>query len=145
MSGRFWLISILTLMAVVLVGFRVILPKLTGKKPTENWQRMRVGVSDFRVLIADSPTEMEQGLGGRAALAVDEGMLFVYPQPVTPRYWMKGMRFDLDLIWIREGKVVDISPNVQAPTNDTTDLPFYIPKEPVDSVLEVIAGAAHPP
>jgi uncharacterized membrane protein (UPF0127 family) len=48
------------------------------------------------------------------------------------------MKFPLDMIGIREGKVVAIDENVQ-PENDT-DLTVYQNKEVVDYVLEVNAG-----
>lgn len=51
------------------------------------------------------------------------------------------MRFPIDIIWINNGKVVDVSRNA---SNDFNILKprFYRPKEPAQYVLEVNAGFA---
>ena len=49
---------------------------------------------------------------------------------------MKGMRFDLDFVWIRQGKVVEVSESVSV--KDQTRV--YQAKEPIDAMLEVNAG-----
>ena len=60
---------------------------------------------------------------------------------------MKGMNFPLDFIFIRDGKVVDIIPNVQPPLPNQPDsnLPVYEPTVSINMMLEVSAGfvAAH--
>ena len=67
-------------------------------------------------------------------------MLFVYDAPTRPLFHMRGMAFDLDLVWIRAGRVVGITPDARAAANG--DAPGYLAPEPVDSVLEVPAGTA---
>ena len=62
----------------------------------------------INVLVADTPQERAAGLSGYAGLPEDAGMLFVFPEPRQPSFWMKGMEFALDLIWIRDGTVVQI-------------------------------------
>ena len=44
----------------------------------------------------------EQGLSGKSQLAQDQGMLFVFAQPGKYYFWMKGMNFSIDIIWIGE-------------------------------------------
>lgn len=82
------------------------------------------------------------GLSGREEIGAD-GMLFVFPKPQIYRFWMKDMKFDLDMIWIENGKVVDITQNVPAPTAQQTEstLPTYSPSQPVTMILEVPAGS----
>ena len=58
----------------------------------------------INVEIADSPQEWERGLSGKKSLNVDEGMLFVFPRPTTPTFWMKDMRFPIDIVWLDENK-----------------------------------------
>src|ERR1044071_5405536 len=52
------------------------------------------------VEIADTDQKRSLGLGGRASLAPDAGMLFIMPQRKKPTFWMKGMLIPLDFIWI---------------------------------------------
>lgn len=95
------------------------------------------------VEIVSTPESITQGLSGRDQLGA-EGMLFVFNQPGIYSFWMKQMRFDLDLIWIRSGKIVAITPNVPKPEDNTPDsaLPSYESPQIVDMVLEVPAGFA---
>ena len=89
---------------------------------------------------------MEQGLSGRPRLTNSQGMLFNFGTSTTPGFWMKDMNFDLDFIWIRDGKIIGITPNVPAPAQDkkfdTASLPTYYPPSAVNQVLEVNAGWA---
>lgn len=140
MSGRFWLISILTFIAVMLFGVRVILPRYVGEKYSREVRKLKVGEQILTVEIASTEPQMEKGLGGRDFLAADSGMIFLYQREVVPRFWMKGMLFDIDIIWIQENTIVDLSTDVQASDNSLSELPFYMPKQPVTMVLEVNAG-----
>jgi uncharacterized membrane protein (UPF0127 family) len=90
--------------------------------------------------LAITEAEKEKGLGYRDTLAPNHGMLFVYQQKDRYGFWMKGMRFPLDYIWIDGNIIVDLSPNIPAPMNDTVQPVSLSPKAPVDKVLEVNAG-----
>ncbi len=98
----------------------------------------------INVLVADTPQERAAGLSGYPGLPEDAGMLFVFPEPRQPSFWMPGMKFALDLIWIRDGTVVQIDTAVLPPPKDTPDdqLPRYHPTEPITHVLELAAGSA---
>ena len=92
------------------------------------------------VEIARTAREQERGLGYRDALAWNDGMLFVYEKPALHRFWMKGMRFDIDIVWIRSDRIIDISHRV--PHVPGGNGPTVQPRELADSVLEVPAGYA---
>ncbi|MCX6792030.1 MAG: DUF192 domain-containing protein [Candidatus Gottesmanbacteria bacterium] len=95
---------------------------------------------EIRLMLAVTEAEKEKGLGYRDALAAGSGMLFVYDHPDRYGFWMKGMRFPLDFIWINGNKVADISQNIPQPVNDTAQPVSLAPKVPADKVLEVNAG-----
>ncbi len=103
-----------------------------------------VNEARINVLVADTPEERAAGLSGYPGLPDDAGMLFVFGEPTRPSFWMKGMRFSLDIIWIRDGTVAQIAAAVQPPPPNTPDdqLPRYQSDEPVTHVLELPAGAA---
>lgn len=96
----------------------------------------------INIELADTPPKRSQGLGGRDNLATNSGMLFNFPKEDKHSFWMKGMRFPLDFIWIKQMKVVDIIKNAEPPQQSQTDetLPIYVPNQPVDSMLEVNSG-----
>jgi uncharacterized membrane protein (UPF0127 family) len=53
---------------------------------------------------------------------------------------MKDMKFDIDIIWIRDGKVVEITEDIPTPDDESSKLILYSPSQPVDRVLEVNSG-----
>lgn len=73
-------------------------------------------------------------MSGRETLAPNEGMLFVFAQPGIHHFWMKGMNFPLDFIWIRDKVVVEITEDVTITVMD------LYPHQPVDQVAEVNSG-----
>ncbi|MCL5784403.1 MAG: DUF192 domain-containing protein [Patescibacteria group bacterium] len=106
------------------------------------FREVQINNAKLKVEVADTAEKRSQGLGGRQSLGQDEGMLFVFPSPGTHAFWMKGLTFPLDFIWIRGGKVIDLTPNVPPPASGQPDstLPIYQPKQDVDKVLEVNGG-----
>lgn len=91
----------------------------------------------IRVMLADTPEERERGLSGWEELAEDEGMLFVFPEDGRYAFWMKDMRFSIDILWIsREGVVVDMRENVSPESYPTT----FTPRTEARYVLELPAG-----
>ncbi len=120
----------ITLAVITLVGWYTTHPlgtKLTLRDQT------------FSIELAVTPQEKQRGLGYRDSLAHNSGMLFVYDHPERYGFWMRGMRFPLDFIWINGLVVVDLTPNVEAPANGMPLISLQ-PKSPVDKVLEVNAG-----
>lgn len=97
--------------------------------------------TEVKLSVADTPKGQQKGLSGRKSLASDRGMLFVFKTPDYYSFWMKGMKFPIDIIYLRGEKVVTIYKNIQPPksANDTS-LPVYTPEEPSDKVIEVNAN-----
>jgi uncharacterized membrane protein (UPF0127 family) len=114
-----------------------------GDQPQTSTAERVVHVGEATVLadIADDAESRQRGLSGRERLAADEGMLFLLPND-SPSFWMKGMRFPLDIVWIRDGRVVDVSADVPPPRGPDAPLPTYSPDRPANRVLEVNAGWA---
>lgn len=96
-----------------------------------------VGNAKFQAEAVSTPEKMELGLGGRNSLCPTCGMLFAFPKTGSYSFWMKGMRFPLDIIWISSGTIVHIEKNVQP---DFAGI--LTPSENADTVLEVNAGTA---
>lgn len=94
----------------------------------------------FTVDLAKTLKEQEIGLSGRPSLPEDHGMLFIFDKPSYQSFWMRNMKFPIDIIFIRNKKIVTIFSNVQQPSKQNEVLPVYVPEEPADSVLEINAG-----
>ena len=105
-----------------------------------NKKEIVIGSEKLLVEVADTPEAWAKGLGGREQLAENEGMIFVFPNANFYSFWMKGMKFGLDFIWIKGDKIIDITQNVLPPKDAFDQLPIYQPKQIIDKVLEVNAG-----
>ncbi len=98
-----------------------------------------VGNATVRAEVAETIGQHERGLSGREKLGENEGMLFVFGTPDRYPFWMKEMRFPIDIIWINGGKVVDITRNLPSPLSGEIPASAF-PSVPVTHVLEVNAG-----
>ncbi|OGY57883.1 MAG: hypothetical protein A3E61_02620 [Candidatus Colwellbacteria bacterium RIFCSPHIGHO2_12_FULL_43_12] len=92
--------------------------------------------NEFSVQIADSIDERDKGLSGRNSLGGKEGLLFVFDESDEYGFWMKDMKFPIDIIWIENNEVVYVLPNVKP---DSYPSVFY-PPQPANKVLEINAG-----
>ncbi|MBU2052024.1 DUF192 domain-containing protein, partial [Patescibacteria group bacterium] len=71
---------------------------------------------------------------GRQQLAANAGMLFEFNQTGHHPFWMKGMNFPLDFIWISGDEVVAVTEAVPVTQMEIK------PPQPIDKVLEVNSG-----
>src|SRR3989344_4432018 len=90
--------------------------------------------------VRDTPGARERGLSLRDSLEEDTGMLFVFPNDARHSFWMKDMKFPIDIVWIsKEGKVVDIQHEVAPETYPEYS---FAPQDIARYVLELRAGWA---
>lgn len=133
------LIVLGTLIAVI--AFRSV-----GPNPHQADQLLRQDIKQVSVRLhnikitselARTNTEQAQGLSGRPGLGELEGMLFVFPEDVTPAFWMQDMHFPIDIIWLNKNwQVVGVVKNFHPDSYPET----VEPPQPVRYVLEVNAG-----
>lgn len=138
--------SFLILFGVVLIASAVFTGCRRQSAPSEiqklpKFTKFKIGNKTYFIELARTAQEQQQGLSNRDQIGSD-GMLFVFASKGRPIFWMPDMRFDLDFIWISDGKIVEIQKNIPKPKPDqtTSQLPRYSPKENVDMILEVEAG-----
>jgi uncharacterized membrane protein (UPF0127 family) len=111
----------------------------SSSPPATRTAEVRVGDGTVRAELAGDQASRERGLAGRERIAEDRGMLFVYPDRAERSYWMKGMRFPIDIVWIDRNRVTGVERNVPV---SKRGVPLYRSDRPVDRVLEVGAGWA---
>lgn len=105
-------------------------------------QIVNLNGEELQLELARTPAEIQQGLSDRKSMGADQGMLFVFDEPARYAFWMNHMNFSLDMIWIRDGRVVEIAANLPPPS-DTLGIPkTYEPVQVADMVLELTAGGA---
>ena len=93
----------------------------------------------IHTLVADTQPLQNLGLGGRDGLEEGQGMLFVFDRDGIYRFWMKDMRFSIDIIWISGDKRIIYMAQDIAPS--TYPEPFG-PHNTARYVLEVPANDA---
>ncbi len=87
--------------------------------------------------LAISQAEKEIGLAKFSSLPKDEGMLFIFDTSARYSFWMKDMKFPIDIMWISDDlKIVHIEKDVSPDTYPKE----FIPKEKALYVFEVNAG-----
>ncbi len=101
--------------------------------PTISLPTLTIGEVTFKAEVADTSSLRSKGLGQRDSLEEQTGMLFIFPSGNTSSFWMKGMRFPLDFVWIgADCTVVDLTQDVQ-----------HFPPDTPDSKLDILASS-HP-
>ncbi|TAK04737.1 DUF192 domain-containing protein [Patescibacteria group bacterium] len=132
---RYVLIIVAAAFALSFVGLRV----------SQEWYgkgEARFGETVVQVEIAASIPTQRRGLSNRESLPDGTGMAFLFRSPAKHAIWMKDMRFAIDIVWARDGKIVDIAPNVPPPAMPEEPLPTYLPRLESDTVIELPAGFA---
>jgi uncharacterized membrane protein (UPF0127 family) len=119
-------------------------PQLPWTWSLQTYKELRtiqVGDYSLTVEIADTSDLQTRGLSYRDGLEPGTGMLFVYPDSQSHTFWMKGMRFCLDIVWIDAGKITGAAENA-CPEPGVADaaLARYPSNGPAQFVLEVPAG-----
>ncbi|MDP2838181.1 MAG: DUF192 domain-containing protein [Candidatus Moranbacteria bacterium] len=127
--------KILLLGTVLLLG--VISWWLNGSSFERLPRQVAFHSQSYALEVADSNQERAKGLGGRASLCEDCAMLFLFETPGERAFWMKEMRFPLDIIWLFDGRVVHIERRIVSDAETV-----YRPAVLANQVLEVNAGEA---
>ena len=146
MSRHFRYLLILPCLALALAGCGVVVPNTqVSSASTTALRQLKVGGAALAVEVAATDAAREQGLSDRASLPPGQGMLFTFDTPSVYGFWMNRMHFPLDFLWLRQGGIAQVTPNVPAPSVAQPNPVSLQPNEPVDAVIEVPAGwaAAH--
>ncbi len=90
--------------------------------------------------LALTPDQQSRGLSGRERMSENQGMLFVMQSPGRHGFWMKEMKFPLDIFWLdAKGRAVYLKQNLQ-PCLTILNCPTYTPDTDSRYVLETVAG-----
>lgn len=129
---------LLGLTVVIFFTILIISILFTKNKKTE----VTINNETFKVEIADTDSEKQIGLSKKNKLGENDGMLFIFPKPDYYSFWMRDMKFPIDIIYIKGNRVTYVVPNAPAPSETNGNLRIYQPKIESDKVLEINAGLA---
>ena len=83
--------------------------------------------------------DMQKGLQGREGLKENQGMLFVFDTDDFHNFWMKDMKFAIDIIWVNnQYRIAAIAPSREPCAQDPCEV--YASSQKARYVLEVPAG-----
>ncbi len=143
--------GVLSLIVVMLLAVSAV-PGMAQREALPPWRselpdarqtaEITVGTTPVRVDLALTPAQQQLGLGYRNGLEPGTGMLFVFPESAERSFWMKGMRFCLDIIWIEGDGITGAAESVCPDPAGTLDgeRETYASSGPASHVLEMPAG-----
>jgi uncharacterized protein len=92
--------------------------------------------------VAQTPEQQAKGLMFREALPDNRGMFFPFSEARIARFWMNNVPVALDMIFIKEGKVIAIAHSAPPCQTKPENCPLYGPDTFVDGVIELRGGRA---
>jgi uncharacterized membrane protein (UPF0127 family) len=103
------LLYFLSILTLLIIAFVLSKNFYTGKSD--------IDLKKFDTILADNSNLRDLGLGKRDSLSENSIMLFVFDYPSNYAFWMKDMKFNIDIIWLDESyRVVYILENISPNT-----------------------------
>ena len=121
---------------------------ITERGPQVNngsgYRQVNVTINNVTLVadIADTNELRSKGLSVKDTLNETQGMLFVFSTEREHSFWMKGMKFPIDIIWLDDDKEVIHVEHSLEPCNLGSSCPTYGPDRGSLYVLETVAGFA---
>lgn len=117
----------------------LVLPLLFSCRSAVSQDRVCFSGDCYDVELALTPGTRQRGLQHRPQMALDQGMLFVFPVSSVYGFWMKDTLIPLDIIWLDQNRrIIHIEERV--PPCESDPCPVYGPVQPALYVLEINAG-----
>ncbi|MFA6035436.1 MAG: DUF192 domain-containing protein [Candidatus Micrarchaeia archaeon] len=86
----------------------------TAPAPAPSLKAVMPDNASISLELATTRDQVLQGLSGRDSLCESCGMLFIFPEPAPRGFWMSGMKFPLDMIFMSANRtVLNLAENVQ--------------------------------
>jgi uncharacterized membrane protein (UPF0127 family) len=122
------------------------LQEINKSFPGDNiYLRAKITINGFPIIadVAFTDEQRTKGLDIKNNLTESQGMLFVFQQPGRYGFWMMGMKFPIDIIWLDGyGTVTHIEHSLAPCPPNILSLfcPTYSPERDSLYVLETVAG-----
>lgn len=129
--------KLLWVLLVLFAGLSVV--AYTVSSNTDNKAVIKINNTQIVAEIADEQDERQIGLSNRENIGEYQGMLFEFDSEDYYGFWMKDMRFSLDMVWLNGDKRVVSVEKVVSPESYPR---VYYPARPSQYVLELPEGTA---
>lgn len=117
----------LTIVIAVLIGLGAgIVYKADQAQP-----KLKAGGKTFQLEVANTEATRQQGLSGRDSMSEKTAMLFVFDATNQHCFWMKDMKFNIDIVWLDASKKVggtlkDVTPTSYPETYCFNDSQYVV-------------------
>lgn len=131
--------NISSLFLVVILAIFVLFLVNNSRHGDGNFVNVEIGKTNLRMELADNQLSRVTGLSYRDSIGSD-GMLFVFTESSAENcFWMKDMKFSIDMVWLSSDKtVLSIDREVSPETFPNT----FCPVSPAKYGIEINAGTA---
>lgn len=130
-NGQQIIIFSVLIISIILSSWYVLTHKETNNT-------INIGNNLYRVEYARTEAEQTKGLGMRDSIEADQVMQFIFDSPGGRCFWMKDMRFAIDIVFVDEdGRVVKVINNASPDS-----YPGLFCANSVKNVIEMKAGQA---
>jgi len=138
-------IIILVIILFALIGgvaYTMNMKTLPNFAPFVKSQTCTIDGVTFNLYAASNSKDQQIGLSKYSKIDQNMGMIFLFNRSDYYSFWMKDMKFPIDIIFINNNNIVAIFKNVQPPSSISNNqiLPIYTPSQVANTVLEINAG-----
>lgn len=143
--AKYKLISLFILIGILLIVSFITIFR-TSFKDTPSYKNftaesnfVSIGHKKLKLLKAVTEEERKLGLSGRETLSPEEAMIFIFSYSDIYPFWMKDMKFPIDIFWIDgTGVIVFIKESASPESYPNT----FVSNVPAKLVLETTSGFA---
>jgi uncharacterized membrane protein (UPF0127 family) len=129
------------LIAFIMIGLSIGI-SVSKKSCDETYRQDKIiSVNKHMIIVqvAKSDYQRQQGLADKSCLQAGHGMLFQFEKTGNYPFWMKDMKFPIDIIWINSAHE---AVSIQADATPSSYPKTYVNQDPAIDVLEIPAGQA---
>lgn len=148
---------IVVLIGLFIAGAYFFYTPLTKREETVTWQEIEtkevvqpkletkqivIGTKEYKINLTQTEEDRKKGLAIFDSLPANEGMLFSFDQEDYYVFWMKDMKFNIDIIFLdQDKKVLEVFESVKAePGVQDMDLKTYSSKLKSQFIIELKEG-----
>lgn len=132
--------NLLTAILLISITGCVTEPEITSSQNLPISAKAQINSHSIKLEVPKTSREKATGLMYRTFLDDNKGMLFEFKPAQKLNFWMKNCKIPLDMIFLKNGIVENISAKRLPCTKDPC--PNYAPDKPIDQVIELRGGRA---
>lgn len=122
---------------LIIIGLGIWAWQTSSKSPVA-----KINNRTFKLYIAKTDKDKQIGLSKYKKIENERGMVFSFSKANYYPFWMKEMKFPIDIIFIKDNKIVSITHNAPLVKKGDNNPPIYQAEEPFTHALEINSGLA---